>query len=59
MPKKEIEWGNIPIKGEEYADKLTIQKLTINENRASKDAQSKGGKIAGKLLLESKKVCLE
>lgn len=55
MPKNKIEWGNIPMKGEEYADKLTIQKLTINENRSSKERQSKGGKIAGKFLFENKK----
>jgi hypothetical protein len=50
-----IEWGNIPMKGEEYANKLTIQKLTINENRSSKERQSQGGKIAGKFLFENKK----
>jgi hypothetical protein len=54
MPKQ-IKWGNIPMKGEEYANDLTIQKLTIIENRASKDRQSEGGKIAGKFLFENKK----
>jgi len=57
MPKKEIQWGNIQMKGEEYANKLTIQKLTINENR-SKESCSKGGKIggpkAGKIAKEKK-----
>lgn len=45
MAKKE-EWGNIPMKGEEYANKVTIQKLTINENR-TKESCSIGGKIGG------------
>lgn len=45
MRKKE-EWGNIPMKGEEYSNKITIQKLTINENR-TKESCSLGGKIGG------------
>ncbi len=32
MPKKKIEWGNIPMKGEEYANNLTIEKITRVEN---------------------------
>jgi hypothetical protein len=43
MAKKEIQWGNIPMKGD---DTITIQKITINENR-TKQSCSNGGKIGG------------
>jgi hypothetical protein len=60
MPKKKIEWGNIPMKGEEYASKLTIEQLNRIENGKNavlsgqhKDAASKGGKTTGKIHYEN------
>lgn len=46
MPKKQIQWGNIPMKGEEYADKLSIRTLNLLDN-VTKESCSKGGKIGG------------
>jgi len=55
MPKKKIEWGNIPMKGE--LDSSPIYKTTMFENR-SKEACIRGGKIggpkAGKIAKEQK-----
>jgi hypothetical protein len=54
MPNKKIEWGNIPMKGEEYADKLTIKKINAIENgknqgsiNAKNGTVVKAGKAAG------------
>ena len=44
MPKKKLEWGNIPMKGE--LDSSPIYKTTMFENR-SKEACIRGGKIGG------------
>lgn len=47
---KEIKWGNIPMKGEEYAEQLSIQKLTRIENgksTISKNSTKKGRSSGG------------
>jgi hypothetical protein len=54
MPNKKIEWGNIPMKGEELASKLTIEQLNRIENGKNavingqhKKAAIEGGKVIG------------
>lgn len=60
MPKKEIKWGNIPMKGEEYANEFTIEQLNRIENGNNavfsgqhKEAASKGGLVMGNKHLEN------
>lgn len=55
MPKKQIQWGNIPMKGEEYADKLTIHKIAQIENgiNAKESGQFyESRKIGGKSVID-------
>lgn len=61
MPKKQIQWGNIPMKGEDIADKLTIEQLNRIENGKNAvisgqhmQAAKNGGKTMGNKHLKNK-----